>query len=158
MSLVSAGLYLQKEPASSSATSSSTSSLQHCSMPQLSSSSSSSPSTSSLGRSVMHSSQDDPTKDKPRPLSSISRQQRSMTHITRTASGGADFGGAGSSRNISDPDGDFEREVKTPNTAQTHTHTHQKCTSGPYALGAGVSPISATYFTKIYLNGKTFSV
>uniref|UniRef100_A0A674B598 non-specific serine/threonine protein kinase n=1 Tax=Salmo trutta TaxID=8032 RepID=A0A674B598_SALTR len=50
MSLVSAGLYLQKEPASSSATSSSTSSLQHCSMPQLSSSSSSSPSTSSLGR------------------------------------------------------------------------------------------------------------
>ncbi|CAB1342633.1 unnamed protein product [Coregonus sp. 'balchen'] len=118
MSLVSAGLYLQKEPS----TSSSTSSLQHCSMPQLSSSSSSSPSTSSLGRSVMHSSQDDPAKDKPRPLSSISRQQWSKTHITRTASGGADFGGAGSSRNISDPDGDFEREVKTPNTAHTHTH------------------------------------
>uniref|UniRef100_A0A8C8GMA8 non-specific serine/threonine protein kinase n=1 Tax=Oncorhynchus tshawytscha TaxID=74940 RepID=A0A8C8GMA8_ONCTS len=116
MSLVSAGLYLQKEPASSSATSSSTSSLQHCSMPQLSSSSSSSPSTSSLGRSVMHSSQDDPAKDKPRPLSSISRQQRSMSHITRTASGGADFGGAGSSRNISDPDGDFEREPDSDST------------------------------------------
>uniref|UniRef100_A0A8C7JZQ3 non-specific serine/threonine protein kinase n=1 Tax=Oncorhynchus kisutch TaxID=8019 RepID=A0A8C7JZQ3_ONCKI len=73
-----------------------------------------------LPLSVMHSSQDDPAKDKPRPLSSISRQQRSMSHITRTASGGADFGGAGSSRNISEPDGDFEREVKTPNTAHTH--------------------------------------
>ncbi|XP_070294220.1 serine/threonine-protein kinase MRCK beta-like [Salvelinus sp. IW2-2015] len=47
-----------------------------------------------LPLSVMHSSQDDPAKDKPRPLSSISRQQRSKTHITRTASGGADFGGA----------------------------------------------------------------
>ncbi|CDQ97877.1 unnamed protein product [Oncorhynchus mykiss] len=64
----------------------------------------------------MHSSQDDPAKDKPRPLSSISRQQRSMTHITRTASGGADFGGAGSSRNISDPDGDFEREPDSDST------------------------------------------
>lgn len=38
-------------------------------------------------QSVMHSSQDDLAKDKPRPLSSISRQQRSKTHITRTASG-----------------------------------------------------------------------
>uniref|UniRef100_A0A8C1WUC5 non-specific serine/threonine protein kinase n=1 Tax=Cyprinus carpio TaxID=7962 RepID=A0A8C1WUC5_CYPCA len=41
-----------------------------------------------LPLSVMPSSQDDLTKDKPRPLSSISRQQRSKTHITRTASGG----------------------------------------------------------------------
>ncbi|CDQ72068.1 unnamed protein product [Oncorhynchus mykiss] len=40
-----------------------------------------------LPLSVMHSSQDDLAKDKPRPLSSISRQQRSKTHITRTASG-----------------------------------------------------------------------
>uniref|UniRef100_A0A8C2D879 non-specific serine/threonine protein kinase n=1 Tax=Cyprinus carpio TaxID=7962 RepID=A0A8C2D879_CYPCA len=48
-----------------------------------------------LPLSVMPSSQDDLTKDKPRPLSSISRQQRSKTHITRTASGGGDFGGAG---------------------------------------------------------------
>ncbi|XP_052327301.1 serine/threonine-protein kinase MRCK beta-like isoform X3 [Oncorhynchus keta] len=69
-----------------------------------------------LPLSVMHSSQDDPAKDKPRPLSSISRQQRSMSHITRTASGGADFGGAGSSRNISDPDGDFEREPDSDST------------------------------------------
>ncbi|XP_042175102.1 serine/threonine-protein kinase MRCK beta-like isoform X2 [Oncorhynchus tshawytscha] len=66
-----------------------------------------------LPLSVMHSSQDDPAKDKPRPLSSISRQQRSMSHITRTAS---DFGGAGSSRNISDPDGDFEREPDSDST------------------------------------------
>ncbi|XP_036831407.1 serine/threonine-protein kinase MRCK beta isoform X5 [Oncorhynchus mykiss] len=67
-----------------------------------------------LPLSVMHSSQDDLAKDKPRPLSSISRQQRSKTHITRTASGGADIGGAGSSRNISNPDGDLERETGTP--------------------------------------------
>uniref|UniRef100_A0A8C4E383 non-specific serine/threonine protein kinase n=1 Tax=Dicentrarchus labrax TaxID=13489 RepID=A0A8C4E383_DICLA len=39
-----------------------------------------------LPLSVMPSSQDDSVKDKPRPLSSISRQQRSKTHITRTAS------------------------------------------------------------------------
>ncbi|XP_071006249.1 serine/threonine-protein kinase MRCK beta-like isoform X3 [Oncorhynchus clarkii lewisi] len=67
-----------------------------------------------LPLSVMHSSQDDLAKDKPRPLSSISRQQRSKTHITRMASGGADIGGAGSSRNISNPDGDLERETGTP--------------------------------------------
>ncbi|XP_068565295.1 serine/threonine-protein kinase MRCK beta isoform X2 [Cebidichthys violaceus] len=58
-----------------------------------------------LPLSVMHSSQDDPVKDKPRPLSSISRQQRSKTHITRTAS---DFGGGASSRSISEPDQDLE--------------------------------------------------
>uniref|UniRef100_A0A3P8Q6R2 non-specific serine/threonine protein kinase n=1 Tax=Astatotilapia calliptera TaxID=8154 RepID=A0A3P8Q6R2_ASTCA len=40
-----------------------------------------------LPLSVLPSSQDDCIKDKPRPLSSISRQQRSKTHITRTASG-----------------------------------------------------------------------
>uniref|UniRef100_A0A4W6EJC7 non-specific serine/threonine protein kinase n=1 Tax=Lates calcarifer TaxID=8187 RepID=A0A4W6EJC7_LATCA len=40
-----------------------------------------------LPLSVMPSSQDDSVRDKPRPLSSISRQQRSKTHITRTASG-----------------------------------------------------------------------
>ncbi|KAL0963165.1 hypothetical protein UPYG_G00350570 [Umbra pygmaea] len=120
MSPVSAGLYLQKDPGSFT---SSTSSLLHCSLPQLSSSSS--PSTSSLGRSVMHSSQDDPTRDKPRPLSSISRQQRSKTHITRTASGGADFGGAGSSRSISEPDVDFEREVPPPPPDSVSTQTFQ---------------------------------
>ena len=38
-------------------------------------------------QSVIAASHDDSVKDKPRPLSSISRQQRSKTHITRTASG-----------------------------------------------------------------------
>lgn len=38
-------------------------------------------------QSVMPSSQDESIKDKPRPLSTISRQQRNKTHITRTASG-----------------------------------------------------------------------
>ncbi|XP_029610997.1 serine/threonine-protein kinase MRCK beta isoform X4 [Salmo trutta] len=126
MNLVSADLYLQKEPATT------TYSLQHCILPQFSSS----PSTSSLGRSVMHSSQDDPAKDKPRPLSSISRQQRSKTHITRTASG-ADFGGAGLSRNISDPDGDFEREPdwdstkhSTPSNSPNFPHRSQLTLDG----------------------------
>ncbi|XP_063737622.1 serine/threonine-protein kinase MRCK beta isoform X3 [Eleginops maclovinus] len=58
---------------------------------------------------VMHSSQDDSVKDKPRPLSSISRQQRSRTHITRTAS---DFGGGASPR--SDPDQDDGEPDSSP--------------------------------------------
>uniref|UniRef100_A0A667ZGB1 non-specific serine/threonine protein kinase n=1 Tax=Myripristis murdjan TaxID=586833 RepID=A0A667ZGB1_9TELE len=62
-----------------------------------------------LPLSVMPSSQDDSAKDKPRPLSSISRQQKSKTHITRTASGG-------SSRSVSEPEQDLDREV-----------THQCC-------------------------------
>ncbi|MEQ2172986.1 hypothetical protein GOODEAATRI_027026 [Goodea atripinnis] len=41
-----------------------------------------------LPLSVMPSSQDDPIRDKPRPLSSISRQHRSKSYITRTASAG----------------------------------------------------------------------
>ncbi|XP_068565294.1 serine/threonine-protein kinase MRCK beta isoform X1 [Cebidichthys violaceus] len=97
MTSASAGAFLQKDASSSSSS--------QQSLLQPSSSSSSSPSTSSLGMSVMHSSQDDPVKDKPRPLSSISRQQRSKTHITRTAS---DFGGGASSRSISEPDQDLE--------------------------------------------------
>uniref|UniRef100_A0A8B9KNP9 non-specific serine/threonine protein kinase n=1 Tax=Astyanax mexicanus TaxID=7994 RepID=A0A8B9KNP9_ASTMX len=118
MSSVSAGLYLQKEPSSQQ------------SLPQLSSSSSS-PSTSSLGRSVMPSSQDDSIKDKPRPLSSISRQQWSKTHITRTASGGGDFIGAGSSRNISDPDQDFEREPDSDSTKHSTPSNSSNPSSPP---------------------------
>uniref|UniRef100_A0A8C7JIJ2 non-specific serine/threonine protein kinase n=1 Tax=Oncorhynchus kisutch TaxID=8019 RepID=A0A8C7JIJ2_ONCKI len=90
-----------------------------------------------LPLSVMHSSQDDLAKDKPRPLSSISRQQRSKTHITRTASGGADIGGAGSSRNISNPDGDFEREPdwdstkhSTPSNSPNSLHRSQLTLDG----------------------------
>ncbi|MEQ2316098.1 Serine/threonine-protein kinase MRCK beta, partial [Ameca splendens] len=60
-----------------------------------------------LPLSVMPSSQDDPIRDKPRPLSSISRQHRSKSYITRTAS---DFSGGASTR--SDPDQDLDREVK----------------------------------------------
>ncbi|XP_058234692.1 serine/threonine-protein kinase MRCK beta isoform X3 [Hemibagrus wyckioides] len=118
MSPASAGLYLQKEASSQQ------------SLPQLSSSSSS-PSTSSLGRSVMPSSQDDLTKDKPRPLSSISRQTRSKTHITRTASGGGEFIGAGSSRNISDPDQDFEREPDSDSTKHSTPSNSSNPSSPP---------------------------
>ncbi|XP_052441684.1 serine/threonine-protein kinase MRCK beta isoform X2 [Carassius gibelio] len=118
MSPVSAGLYLQKEPSSQQ------------SLLQFSSSSSS-PSTSSLGRSVMPSSQDDLSKDKPRPLSSISRQQRSKTHITRTASGGGDFGGAGSSRSISDQDQDFEREPDSDSTKHSTPSNSSNPSSPP---------------------------
>ncbi|XP_051952294.1 serine/threonine-protein kinase MRCK beta isoform X4 [Xyrauchen texanus] len=118
MSPVSAGLYLQKEPSSQQ------------SLLQFSSSSSS-PSTSSLGRSVMPSSQDDSSKEKPRPLSSISRQQRSKTHITRTASGGGDFGGAGSSRSISDQDQDYEREPDSDSTKHSTPSNSSNPSSPP---------------------------
>ncbi|XP_065113335.1 serine/threonine-protein kinase MRCK beta isoform X1 [Paramisgurnus dabryanus] len=117
MSSVSAGLYLQKEPSSQQ------------SLLQFSSSSSS-PSTSSLGRSVMPS-QDDPSKERPRPLSSISRQQRSKTHITRTASGGGDFGGAGSSRSISDQDQDYDREPDSDSTKHSTPSNSSNPSSPP---------------------------
>uniref|UniRef100_A0AAY4EH05 non-specific serine/threonine protein kinase n=1 Tax=Denticeps clupeoides TaxID=299321 RepID=A0AAY4EH05_9TELE len=57
-----------------------------------------------LPLSVMPSSQDDLAKERTRPLSSISRQQKSKSHISRTAS---DFGAAGASRNVYDPDQDL---------------------------------------------------
>uniref|UniRef100_A0A672RFS1 non-specific serine/threonine protein kinase n=1 Tax=Sinocyclocheilus grahami TaxID=75366 RepID=A0A672RFS1_SINGR len=81
--------------------------------------------------SVMPSSQDDLSKDKPRPLSSISRQQRSKTHITRTASGGGDFGGAGSSRSISDQDQDFEREPDSDSTKHSTPSNSSNPSSPP---------------------------
>nr|XP_015205605.1 PREDICTED: serine/threonine-protein kinase MRCK beta [Lepisosteus oculatus] len=118
MSPISAEIYLQKEP----------SSLQG--LPLLSSSSSS-PSTTSLGRSVLPSSQDDPARDRARPVSSISRQQRSKTYITRTASGGGDFGGAVSSRNISDPDPDFEREPDSDSTKHSTPSNSSNPSSPP---------------------------
>uniref|UniRef100_A0A3B1IFI4 non-specific serine/threonine protein kinase n=1 Tax=Astyanax mexicanus TaxID=7994 RepID=A0A3B1IFI4_ASTMX len=84
-----------------------------------------------LPLSVMPSSQDDSIKDKPRPLSSISRQQWSKTHITRTASGGGDFIGAGSSRNISDPDQDFEREPDSDSTKHSTPSNSSNPSSPP---------------------------
>ncbi|XP_039526026.1 serine/threonine-protein kinase MRCK beta isoform X4 [Pimephales promelas] len=84
-----------------------------------------------LPLSVMPSSQDDLSKDKPRPLSSISRQQRSKTHITRTASGGGDFGGAGSSRSISDQDQDFDREPDSDSTKHSTPSNSSNPSSPP---------------------------
>uniref|UniRef100_A0A672RFF6 non-specific serine/threonine protein kinase n=1 Tax=Sinocyclocheilus grahami TaxID=75366 RepID=A0A672RFF6_SINGR len=78
--------------------------------------------------SVMPSSQDDLSKDKPRPLSSISRQQRSKTHITRTASGGCR---AGSSRSISDQDQDFEREPDSDSTKHSTPSNSSNPSSPP---------------------------
>ncbi|XP_069028619.1 LOW QUALITY PROTEIN: serine/threonine-protein kinase MRCK beta [Embiotoca jacksoni] len=119
MTSVSAGAFLQKDAASSSS-----SSQQSLLQP---SSSSSSPSTSSLGRSVLPS-QDDSVKDKPRPLSSISRQQRSKTHITRTAS---DFGGGASSRNICEPDPDLDREPDSDSTKHSTPSNSSNPSSPP---------------------------
>uniref|UniRef100_A0A087YFY0 non-specific serine/threonine protein kinase n=1 Tax=Poecilia formosa TaxID=48698 RepID=A0A087YFY0_POEFO len=67
-----------------------------------------------LPLSVMPSGQDDPIRDKPRPLSSISRQHRSKSHITRTASVGPDFSSGASTRGTCEPDLDLDREVKPP--------------------------------------------
>ncbi|XP_023251072.1 serine/threonine-protein kinase MRCK beta isoform X2 [Seriola lalandi dorsalis] len=119
MTSASAGAFLQKDASSSS------SSQQSLLQP---SSSSSSPSTSSLGRSVMPSSQDDSVKDKPRPLSSISRHQRSKTHITRTAS---DFGGAASSRGVSEPDQELDREPDSDSTKHSTPSNSSNPSSPP---------------------------
>ncbi|XP_061901229.1 serine/threonine-protein kinase MRCK beta isoform X1 [Entelurus aequoreus] len=102
MTSSSAGVFLLKDSASSSQ--------QSLLQP---SSSSSSPSISSLGRGVMSSSQEDAIKDKPRPLSSISRQQRSKTYMTRTAS---DFGGGATSRGALEVDQDFDQEPDSHST------------------------------------------
>uniref|UniRef100_A0A668VAB5 non-specific serine/threonine protein kinase n=1 Tax=Oreochromis aureus TaxID=47969 RepID=A0A668VAB5_OREAU len=117
MTSASAGAFLQKDASSSS-------SQQSLLQP---SSSSSSPSTSSVGRSVMPSSHDDSIKDKPRPLSSISRQQRSKTHITRTAS---DFGGGASSRSICDPD-EMDREPDSDSTKHSTPSNSSNPSSPP---------------------------
>uniref|UniRef100_A0A1A8JK81 non-specific serine/threonine protein kinase n=1 Tax=Nothobranchius kuhntae TaxID=321403 RepID=A0A1A8JK81_NOTKU len=79
-----------------------------------------------LPLSVM-SSQDDPIKDKPRPLSSISRQHRSKSHITRTAS---DFGGGASVRSTYDQDQDMDREPDSDSTKHS-TPSNSSNPSGP---------------------------
>ncbi|XP_047243925.1 serine/threonine-protein kinase MRCK beta isoform X2 [Girardinichthys multiradiatus] len=117
MTSASAGAFLQKEASSSS------SSQQSLLQPF---SSSSSPSISSLGRSVMPSSQDDPIRDKPRPLSSISRQHRSKSYITRTAS---DFSGGASTR--SDPDQDLDREPDSDSTKHSTPSNSSNPSSPP---------------------------
>ncbi|XP_049913363.1 serine/threonine-protein kinase MRCK beta isoform X2 [Epinephelus moara] len=81
-----------------------------------------------LPLSVMPSSQDDSVKDKPRPLSSISRQQRSKTHITRTAS---DFGGGASSRSTSEPDQDLDREPDSDSTKHSTPSNSSNPSSPP---------------------------
>ncbi|KAM9339437.1 serine/threonine-protein kinase MRCK beta isoform 2-T2 [Symphorus nematophorus] len=81
-----------------------------------------------LPLSVVPSSQDDAVKDKPRPLSSISRQQRSKTHITRTAS---DFGGGASSRSISEPDQDLDREPDSDSTKHSTPSNSSNPSSPP---------------------------
>ncbi|XP_023251073.1 serine/threonine-protein kinase MRCK beta isoform X3 [Seriola lalandi dorsalis] len=81
-----------------------------------------------LPLSVMPSSQDDSVKDKPRPLSSISRHQRSKTHITRTAS---DFGGAASSRGVSEPDQELDREPDSDSTKHSTPSNSSNPSSPP---------------------------
>ncbi|XP_028252583.1 serine/threonine-protein kinase MRCK beta isoform X4 [Parambassis ranga] len=81
-----------------------------------------------LPLSVMPSTQDDSVKDKPRPLSSISRQQRSKTHITRTAS---DFGGGASSRSICEPDQDLDREPDSDSTKHSTPSNSSNPSSPP---------------------------
>ncbi|XP_047429672.1 serine/threonine-protein kinase MRCK beta [Mugil cephalus] len=121
MTLASAGAFLQKDAASSSSSSSQQSLLQP------SSSSSSSPSISSLGRSVV-ANQDDSIKDKPRPLSSVSRQQRSRSHITRTAS---DFGGGAASGTICEPEQDLDREPDSDSTKHSTPSNSSNPSSPP---------------------------
>ncbi|KAG7461208.1 hypothetical protein MATL_G00207700 [Megalops atlanticus] len=88
-----------------------------------------------LPLSGLSSSQDE-SKERPRPVSSISRQQRSKTYMTRTASGGGDFSSTGSSRNISDPDQEFEREPDSDST----NHSTPSNSSNPSSPPSPNSP------------------
>ncbi|XP_068198526.1 serine/threonine-protein kinase MRCK beta isoform X2 [Antennarius striatus] len=81
-----------------------------------------------LPLSVMSSSQEESIRDKPRPLSTISRPQRSKAHITRTAS---DFGGGASSRNFSDPDQDLDREPDSDSTKHSTPSNSSNPSSPP---------------------------
>ncbi|XP_041831352.1 serine/threonine-protein kinase MRCK beta isoform X5 [Melanotaenia boesemani] len=81
-----------------------------------------------LPLSVMPSSQEDSAKDKPRPLSSISRQQRSKSHITRTAS---DFGGGASTRSTCDVDQDLDREPDSDSTKHSTPSNSSNPSSPP---------------------------
>ncbi|KAJ8399206.1 hypothetical protein AAFF_G00415850 [Aldrovandia affinis] len=84
-----------------------------------------------LPLSVLPSSQDESVKERQRPVSSISRQQRSKTYITRTASGGGDFSGAVSSRHISDLDQDFDREPDSDSTKHSTPSNSSNPSSPP---------------------------
>ncbi|XP_028996608.1 serine/threonine-protein kinase MRCK beta isoform X2 [Betta splendens] len=79
-----------------------------------------------LPLSVMPSSQDESIRDKPRPLSTISRQQRNKTYITRTAS---DFGGGASSR--SELDQDLDRELDSDSTKHSTPSNSSNPSSPP---------------------------
>ncbi|XP_053737831.1 serine/threonine-protein kinase MRCK beta isoform X1 [Synchiropus splendidus] len=67
---------------------------------------------------------DDSLKDRPRPLSSISRQNRSKSHISRTAS---DFAAGASSRGVSDLDPDLDREVRVRSRVTLTMMTNNEC-------------------------------
>uniref|UniRef100_H3CGT2 non-specific serine/threonine protein kinase n=1 Tax=Tetraodon nigroviridis TaxID=99883 RepID=H3CGT2_TETNG len=82
-------------------------------------------------QSAVPSSHEDLAKDRPRPLSSISRQQRSKTHITRTASGTSDFGGGASSRSILDLDQDLDREPDSDSTKHSTPSNSSNPSSPP---------------------------
>ncbi|CAN9508009.1 unnamed protein product [Ophioblennius macclurei] len=84
-----------------------------------------------LPLSVMPSSQDDSVKDKPRPLSSVSRQQRSRTNMSRTTS---DFGSSASSRCLCDPDQDQDQDQdldREPDSDSTKHSTPSNSSSSP---------------------------
>ncbi|XP_015260578.1 PREDICTED: serine/threonine-protein kinase MRCK beta-like [Cyprinodon variegatus] len=81
-----------------------------------------------LPLSVMPPPQDDPIRDKPRPLSSISRQHRSKSHITRTAS---DFSGGASSRSTGDLDQDPDREPDSDSTKHSTPSNSSNPSSPP---------------------------
>nr|XP_023665661.1 serine/threonine-protein kinase MRCK beta-like isoform X1 [Paramormyrops kingsleyae] len=122
MSPMSAELYLQKEPSSQQ------------SLPPLSSSSSS-PSTSSLGWTVLPSSQDEPVKERVRLVSSISSvssasHQRNKPLITHTVPVAGDFGGTGSSRNVSDAEPE-EREPDSDSTKHSTPSNSSNLSSPP---------------------------
>ncbi|KAJ8356294.1 hypothetical protein SKAU_G00190880 [Synaphobranchus kaupii] len=73
----------------------------------------------------------DESKERSRPASVLARQQRSRSYIARTTSGSVDYGGAGFSRNIWDPDLDFEREPDSDSTKHSTPSNSSNPSSPP---------------------------
>ncbi|XP_072424654.1 serine/threonine-protein kinase MRCK beta isoform X1 [Chiloscyllium punctatum] len=81
-----------------------------------------------LPLSVSPVSQDEQLREKRASQSNLSRQQRSKQYLTRTASGGE---GVMTTRNISDPDQDFEREQDSDSTRHSTPSNSSNPSSPP---------------------------
>ncbi|XP_064195674.1 serine/threonine-protein kinase MRCK beta-like isoform X1 [Anguilla rostrata] len=73
----------------------------------------------------------DESRERTRPASVLSRQQRSRSYMPRTTSGSLDYGGAGLSRNVWDPDLEFDREPDSDSTKHSTPSNSSNPSSPP---------------------------